>query len=361
IMKPIFIFSSDPFSGKTALALAIGKELIEKGYRVGYFKPIYFSAIRTANQWIDEDTLFVQSALPSIITNFDQNGIFVTPEKYRDIFTDEYRKNFPLQLDNFFASLADKLDILLIEGGATFQEGHTLGISAQQYVSSFGCCGLLVIHYQDELKLFDTALFAQSLLGENLKGIIINRIPLEVFGYIAKNRAAQLEELGVKVIATIPEDNRLAALTVIEVIELLHPQVLTKITNPNATIENLTIGAMTAEAALSRFRKQSNKAVITGGDRTDIQLAALETSTTCLILTGNLHPSPLIIRQAEDLGVPILLVASNTMETIESLEKILGKTRLGQPHKLQMYLDLFHKNVDLEKLFNSFELDQFEE
>jgi len=356
-MKPIFIFSSDPFSGKTALALAIGKELIEQGYRVGYFKPIFFSAIRSGNQWIDEDTLFVQSALPSIKTQFDQNGIFVTPDKYRDLFNENYRSEFPNRLKTLLNSLADKLDILLIEGGATFQEGHSLGISASQYVSSFGCCGLLVIHFQDELKLFDTALFAKSLLGGQLKGVIINRIPLEVYGLIKENRSAQLEEMGVKVIAAIPEDNRLAALTVIEVIEMLHPQVLTKITNPNATIENLTIGAMTAEAALSRFRKQSNKAVITGGDRTDIQLAALETSTTCLILTGNLHPSPLIVRQAEDLGVPILLVPSNTMETIESLEKILGKTRLGQPHKLQMYLDLFHKNVDLQKLFGVFDLE----
>jgi len=76
---------------------------------------------------------------------------------------------------------------------------------------------------------------------------------------------------------------------------------------------------MTAEAALSRFRKQINKAVITGGDRTDIQLAALETSTTCLILTGNLHPSPLIVKQAEEFGVAILLVPLNTIETVETV------------------------------------------
>ena len=67
----------------------------------------------------------------------------------------------------------------------------------------------------------------------------------------------------------------------------------------------LTVGAMTADAALSRFRRSSNKAVITGGDRTDIQLAALETSTTCLILTGNLRPSPLVIKQAEEFGIAV--------------------------------------------------------
>jgi BioD-like phosphotransacetylase family protein len=70
----------------------------------------------------------------------------------------------------------------------------------------------------------------------------------------------------------------------------LTAQVLTKDVPMDAVVENLTVGAMTAEAALRRMRKQRNKAVITGGDRTDIQLAALETSTSCLVLTGNLEP-----------------------------------------------------------------------
>jgi BioD-like phosphotransacetylase family protein len=101
-------------------------------------------------------------------------------------------------------------------------------------------------------------------------------------------------------------------------IKLLNAEVLTKHPREQALVENMTVGAMTADAALSRFRKYSNKAVITGGDRTDIQLAALETSTTCLILTGNLRPSPLIVKQAEEFGVAILLVRKNTMETIEA-------------------------------------------
>jgi BioD-like phosphotransacetylase family protein len=108
---------------------------------------------------------------------------------------------------------------------------------------------------------------------------------------------------------------------------------------------------MTAEAALSRFRKQRNKAVITGGDRTDIQLAALETSTTCLVLTGNLEPRPLIIKQADELGVPVLLVRTNTMETVEAIDRIFGKTRMGQSAKLDQFQKLLAEQVDLKRLY----------
>jgi len=109
---------------------------------------------------------------------------------------------------------------------------------------------------------------------------------------------------------------------------------------------------MTADTALSRFRQQTNKAVITGGDRTDIQLAALETSTTCLVLTGNLQPSPLIVKQAEEFGVAILLVNQNTMETIEKIEGVFGKTRLGQTAKLQKFEELVTNAVDIERLYH---------
>ena len=40
-------------------------------------------------------------------------------------------------------------------------------------------------------------------------------------------------------------------------------------------VETLTIGAMNVNSALRYFRKGINMAVVTGGDRADIQLAAL--------------------------------------------------------------------------------------
>ena len=124
-------------------------------------------------------------------------------------------------------------------------------------------------------------------------GILINRVPDDASDFVKKIAVPFLENKKVKVFGVLPEVRGLSALTVGELIRLLEAEVLTKYQRAEALVENLTVGAMTADAALSRFRRSSNKAVITGGDRTDIQLAALETSTTCLILTGNLRPSPL--------------------------------------------------------------------
>ena len=143
----------------------------------------------------------------------------------------------------------------------------------------------------------------------------------------------------------------LAALSVSEIIDVLDAEVLTDNYNPDTLIETLTIGAMTAEVALRRFRQQVKKAVITGGDRTDIQLAALETSTSCLILTGNLRPSPLVIKQANEFNIPVLLVRTNTIDTVDKMEHTVGKTRLGLQAKLAQFEQLLGAHVDLPALF----------
>jgi len=187
-------------------------------------------------------------------------------------------------------------------------------------------------------------------------GIIINRVPAEANQFIHEVAVPFIEKRGIPVFGILPEVRGLAALTLEELVELLEPELLTKITRPNALIENLTVGAMTAEAALSRFRKYGNKAVITGGDRTDIQLAALETSTTCLILTGNLRPSPLVVKQANEFGVPILLVHNNTMETIEKIERIFGRTHLAQTNKLEQFKALLDQNCQYDRLCAAIEL-----
>jgi hypothetical protein len=167
-----------------------------------------------------------------------------------------------------------------------------------------------------------------------------------------------LEKQGISVLGMLPEVRSLEALTIAELAEVLEAKVLTKHYSPEAMVETLTVGAMTAEAALTRFRKQTNKAVITSGDRTDIQLAALETSTTCLILTGNLQPSPLIVKQADEFDIAVLLVRTNTLETVEAIERIFGKTRLGQVAKLQQFEALLAEHVDMDRLYQVLHLER---
>jgi BioD-like phosphotransacetylase family protein len=248
-------------------------------------------------------------------------------------------------------------DILLMEGGGSLREGYIVGLPTPEVARALGSQVLAVICYQNEVQVLDDVLAAKVRLGEALCGVIINRVPSEASSFVTQIAVPYLEQRGIAVFGVFPEARGLAAVTVGEIIQVLEAEVLTKYLRSQAMIETLTVGAMTAETALSRFRLYSHKAVITGGDRTDIQLAALETSTTCLILTGNLRPSPLVVKQAEEFGVTVLLVRANTLETVEAIERIFGRTHLGLASKLKQFQLMLDKNLDFARLYRAIGLE----
>jgi len=253
----------------------------------------------------------------------------------------DYRK----KIRDAAALAGEDKDILLLEGGSNLREGHALGLSLLSLAEDFGAPAMAVIRYQNDIQVLDDALAAKFRLGDQLGCILLNHIPAESDAYIKDVVIPCLEKEGICVHGALPKRPRLSAISVGELTEVLEAEVLTRNLNPDTLVESFAVGAMTLDAALARFRHQRNKAVITGGDRADIQLAALETSTVALVLTGNLHPSSLVVQQAENLNIPILLVKENTMETVNAIENVWSRTRLAQPEKLDAFMALMEENA----------------
>jgi BioD-like phosphotransacetylase family protein len=350
-MKSLYVTSVDRYSGKTATCLALGKRFQADGYSVGYLKPLSLQPWRVADKIADEDAAFAKDVLGLRAEPWELSPVVVTSEFLRAHLRGEKEIDLMRKVQAACELAGAGQDVLLLEGGGSLREGYVVGLPTPALAATLGGDTLAIVKYRDQVRVLDDALTAQTRLGENLCGIIINRTPADSTVFVSEEAVPYLEKQGIAVLGVLPEVRGLEALTVMELIKVLKARVLTEHFNPEALCETPTVGAMAAEAALRIFRKQTNKAVITGGDRTDIQLAALETSTTCLILTGNLRPSPLIIKQADEFGVAVLLVRTNTLETVEAIEEVFGKTRLGQAAKLQQFEALLAEHADLDRLY----------
>lgn len=355
-MKSIYITSVDTYSGKTALTLVLGKYLQSKGYKLGYLKPLSFQPRWTGGKITDEDATYAKEVLKLANQPWDLSPVVVTTDFLLERLQITSSDDLLEKITSKAQALSEGVDIMLYEGGSSLREGYALGLPATLVSEKLKSPVLAVVKYRDKVHLLDDAITAKTRLGEHLGGIVINRAPSDAVEYITKDAAPFLKSRGIPLFGILPETRALEALTLQEIYDVLDANLLTESYNPDTLVEALMVGAMTADAALSRFRKQGNKAVITGGDRSDIQLAALETSTSCLILTGNLHPSPLVIKQAEDLGVAIFLVPGSTMETVEKIENVFGRTRMGQHAKLEKFEKLVHQYLDLDKLFEAFNI-----
>jgi len=132
----------------------------------------------------------------------------------------------------------------------------------------------------------------------------------------------------------------------------LEGTILSALQKQDELVESFMLGAMGHELALRFFRTKTDKAVITGGDRADIQLAALETDTRCLILTGNFSPSTIVVGRAEELGVPIVLVKYDTLTTVEKLNEILGHSGFHEFKKLDKIMQITRDFINLDEILS---------
>jgi BioD-like phosphotransacetylase family protein len=148
----------------------------------------------------------------------------------------------------------------------------------------------------------------------------------------------------------------LRSVTVEELSRRLQARVLCSRERLDLLVETLSIGAMNVNSAMEFFRRRRNMAVVTGADRTDIQLAALEASTQCLILTGVGEPLPQLLSRAEELEVPVLKVDHDTLTTVEVVEASIGHVRLHEAVKATYAMRLVEENCHFERLFERLQL-----
>ena len=352
-MKALYITSIEHFSGKTAVCLALGRRLQREGYRVGYFKPLSTQPWEpTPGRALDEDADFVRRALELEESPQDLVGIVLTPKLAREMRCGCAERDLMSEVKVAYERVIPDKDIVLLEGGGSLREGVSLGLGPTMVTKALDMPAMAIIRYRNRVSQGDDCVAAQLMLKERLIGTLINAVPTREHKLAEQVCNPCLEKQGIRVLGTLPLQEQLRAISVGELVNVLKGEILTLPEKRDVLVEHLIVGAMSAEQALPRIRRiPGSKAVITGGDRADIQLVALETATRCLVLTGHLRPVPEVLRRAEELGVPVLLVRGNTMETVEAIERVFGKTRLGQSAKLEQFEALLDEHFDFERLY----------
>jgi BioD-like phosphotransacetylase family protein len=358
-MKALYVTSIEPFSGKTAVCLALGRRFERDGYNVGYFKPLSTQPWEPVpGRTLDEDADFVRRTLGLKESTKDLLGVLLTPSLAREMRCGCAERDLMVDVRKAYEKITPGRDIVLVEGGGSLREGISLGLDAKTVTEAFDMQALTIIRYRNRVNQGDDCIAAYRQLGSRLVGNLVNVVPTREQKLSEKICTPCLEQQGIRVLGTIPFQEELQAISVGELAEVLNAEFLALSDKREVLIERLVVGAMGVDQALPRIRRVPGaKALITGGDRSDMQLVALETATRCLILTGNLRPMPEVLRRAEELGVPVLLVRQNTLETVEGIEQVFGKTRLGQESKLKRFEALFAEHFDFERLYRLLELE----
>jgi BioD-like phosphotransacetylase family protein len=122
-------------------------------------------------------------------------------------------------------------------------------------------------------------------------------------------------------------------------------------------VEDFLVGGMQVDKFITYLLKKPDAGIIVGGDRTDIQLVAIENRVKCLILSGSLYPNNTIIARAEANEVPILVARDDTYTVAKKIEGIVGEFSLDEEAKIDRGVNLVGEYFDFEKLYTNLKLE----
>jgi len=347
--KPILV-SGLMYSGKTALCMALSVIFREEGLKTGYFKPVGW-AVGSDRQ--DEDAVLMKSVLDinypiEIIVPIMLNPYYLTD------FSKGKMGDAAERIEKAYHILSRDLDVIFIESGHTPVAFYTGNLSAFHLAEKFNAQVLITAPFGNDLVLDDTLAQAEmfKLTGSEVMGVIFNNVPLILLEKVKGIVKPIAENVSLRVWGIIEEDKRLTSPTVAEINSVLEGTILEE-GDMTRIVEDVLVGAMTTESALKYFRRSVNKAVITGGDRSDITLPALETDTAVLILTGNLYPDIRVLSKAREKGVTVILVPYDTYTTIRKLESIGGRIKPGDDKKIELAISKVKREVDWKGILNA--------
>jgi BioD-like phosphotransacetylase family protein len=306
----LYVVSVEPGAGKTSVCAGAARNLMDAGKTIGYLKP-------HSEAPDDSDVGFMKRLL---------------------------------QLDDAAtaADAADGRDAVLMEatlGGAPDDvQSQTVYGAAREMQA-----GVIAVEAYAEEAPDYTAVYQG--FGENLLGVLVNKVPEHHLEEVRTAAAARCSGAGLRLLGVIPESRTLLAVSVGDLAEKLNGTIISEAEKADGLVENFMLGAMVVDSGLDYFGLKERKAAIVRQDRPDMQLAALDTPSACLVLGGSAEP-PLynVLERSRLRGVPVISTATPVNDIAEAIDDILLAGRMNQEQKLPRAAELVKESLDISTL-----------
>ncbi|MEQ8253336.1 MAG: AAA family ATPase [Smithellaceae bacterium] len=345
-MDKFVITSMRQSAGKTSLIIGLAKALDKK---IGYLKPFGARLLYKRKRLWDYD-----AALLTNILDLDEN-----PEDmcigfhHSQLLYSLDEQATALKLHNCIDNIRDGREMIFVEAGKDIFYGTSIYLDAFSLTRTLGGKLLILVSGDDDIITDDIYFLAKYIRLDDIDflGIIINKVTnIEDFKtvYLPK-----IEQLGVPVLGIIPSIPELTYFSAGYLAERMLAKVLAGESGLNREVRNVVVGSMgTDEATKSPLFQGHHQVLITSGDRSDLILTSLRNDAAAVVLTNNIVPSSFILSMADNLGIPLLLVATNTHETAKLIYKIEPLPTSSDKDKIAIIEKMVKENINLKAFTN---------
>lgn len=338
-MDVIYVASLQRGAGSTAVAAALLQTARAAGRNAAYFKPV---GIVTRGER-DADSTFCVQALGLEQSLATTCPVTAEEEAIPALFSGTEGSQ---RVNDAWSTISRGRDFVVVDG---LPLTSVLNRLSADLANRFGSRVLVVTRYRAGLTAEEISASCEPARGR-LIGVILNAVPALALKTASARLGTGLRSEGIDFMGAVPEDRRLLSFTVADYARRLGGVVLNSAERGDELVESLLIGAMVTDSSEYYYERKENKALITRGDRPDLQWNALEGSTRCLILTQGVQPIPYVLDKATSAAIPVMVVPTDTHGTVAKLEGFATLATVHHRQKLEHFRTLLGSCLDLSHL-----------
>jgi BioD-like phosphotransacetylase family protein len=360
-MKKLYVTATRRTDGKTAIVLGLMLALQKRVQNVGFMKPLGKRDVEARGVGLDEDSILIEKVCRVHCSLQDMSPVTIDREFSEEFFRDGAREPLMERILEAFRRIATGRDLVVIEGTGHACLGSVYGLSNAEVAKALGAKVLIassggIGEPIDEIAL--NASFFKS-HGVEIVGAIINKARPHEIGPLKTYGRRALDRLGIRLLGVIPQHPIFESKTVLQVFEGIGAQLLNGESRLSARVGTVLIGAMTPHNAVEAF--EDDALLVTGGDRTDLILAAIASKMITpegrglagLVLTRGFRPPDAILKLLKRTDLPVAIVKERTFEAASKVIAVEPKILPGDRMKHETARALAEAHVDVGTLYDS--------
>ena len=351
----IYLATSEPYSGKSIIALGLMNLLAARAEKIMYFKPV----INSKSPELDNHIQLMISHF-NLSTAYNDMYVFTRNEILKYINAGKEAFIIDSIIDKF-KRLQEQHDFVVVEGTDFTDSSVNVDFDGNISIArNLGIPVAIIVRADGKPthEIVNTAAsITKSFIDEGVQviAVIANKIEIEREEEIRNElKNALPKDL---LVTSIPANRDLGNPTVKEILESVEGTVLFGEHLLSNQVDHSIVGAMQLHNCLARLQK--NTLIVTPGDRGDIIIGALQANLSKnyskiagLVLTGGLMPEQTILDLVEGLDtvVPIIQVKTGTFKTVTRIANTQSRILPANKEKISLAIGQFDKYVDVELL-----------
>ncbi len=360
----IYVAATSQHVGKTTTTLGLVHALMNRGYHVGYCKPVGQKALPHKSGFADKDALLFADVMKFDVQPEIHSPVILGKGATRSFLDNPKNYNFANKIVKASKILQARYEIVVYEGTGHPGVGSVVNLSNAKVAEMLGAGVIMIVEAGigstiDSLDL-NLSVFQQKDIP--IIGVVINKTVPSKMDMVNHYVGLKLKERGINILGVMPYEEILGLPLMSTIVESINGEVIYNEDQLDRRVEDILAGSLIDREDI---KKSSNLLLVVSIARLDDALTKLDKVNQSLspgekegcplagvILTGKAELRQTHIDYFLEHKVPVIHSKIDTYESVIKISRIEVKINTKTPWKVKKAVELFEQYVDLKPIFS---------